>query len=75
LEEEFTMGKQTGVVKWFDAKKGFGFITKDDATDVFVHFTGIESEGYKTLKEGQKVEFIVGQGANGLQAEHVTVAA
>lgn len=66
------MGNQSGTVKWFDGKKGFGFITKDDGTEVFVHFTGIAGEGYKTLKEGQRVEFTIGQGAKGLQAEQVT---
>ena len=66
------MGMKTGTVKWFDAKKGFGFIVGEDGSEVFVHFSAIQGEGYKTLKEGQKVEYVVGQGQNGPQAENVT---
>lgn len=62
-----------GKVKWFSNQKGFGFITKEDGKDIFVHFSGIKSEGYKTLKEGQDVEFEVTQGPKGDQATDVTV--
>ncbi|NWA86577.1 cold-shock protein [Pseudomonas sp. D2002] len=59
----------TGKVKWFNADKGFGFITPDDGSpDVFVHFSAISGNGYKTLEENQKVTFEVTQGAKGLQA-------
>lgn len=63
-----------GIVKWFSNEKGYGFISVADTDeDVFVHFTGILSEGFKTLKEGQRVEFEIAQGAHGLQAAHVRV--
>jgi cold shock protein len=63
----------TGVVKWFSAEKGYGFITPDDGSpDVFVHFSAIQSDGYKSLDEGQKVEFNVTAGQKGPQAENVT---
>ena len=61
----------TGKVKWFNEKKGFGFIEQEDGPDVFVHFSAIQSEGFKTLAEGQEVEFTVGQGQKGPQAEQV----
>lgn len=61
----------TGVVKWFDSKKGFGFISVEDGDDVFVHFSAIQDDGYKTLDEGQQVEFEVENGPKGLQAAHV----
>jgi CspA family cold shock protein len=61
-----------GKVKWFDAKKGFGFITPDDGgEDLFVHFSNIESDGFKSLTEGQEVEYTVGQGRKGPQATEV----
>ena len=60
-----------GRVKWFNDAKGFGFITQEGGEDVFVHFSAIQSEGYKTLTEGQKVEFEVVQGQKGLQAANV----
>ncbi|HEY4687334.1 MAG TPA: cold-shock protein [Candidatus Subteraquimicrobiales bacterium] len=60
-----------GVVKWFNAEKGFGFITREDGDDVFVHFSAIEGEGYKSLDEGQKVEFEVVKGDRGPKAENV----
>ncbi|GGH57376.1 cold-shock protein [Paenibacillus silvae] len=63
---------QTGTVKWFNADKGFGFIETEEGTDVFVHFSAIQGEGYKTLDEGQRVEFEVTQGNRGPQAENVT---
>ena len=60
-----------GSVKWFNDSKGFGFITQDGGEDVFVHHTAIQSQGYRTLNEGEKVEFDVKQGPKGLQAENV----
>ena len=62
-----------GKVKWFNAEKGFGFIERSDGDDVFVHFSAIQSEGFKTLEEGQSVEFDVVEGNRGLQAANVTV--
>ncbi len=64
----------TGTVKWFSNAKGFGFITRgeDSGEDVFVHFRSIEGDGYRTLDEGQQVEFKVVEGPKGLQAEDVT---
>ena len=66
------MSKEQGVVKWFNASKGYGFIQRKSGEDVFVHFSAIQSEGYKSLNEGQQVEFEVKQGPKGLQAENVT---
>lgn len=63
-----------GTVKWFNAEKGFGFISVPGEDDVFVHFSAIMSDGYKTLEEGQEVEFEVVQGAKGPQAANVTKA-
>ncbi len=60
-----------GTVKWFNPDKGFGFIEREEGEDVFVHFTAIQEEGFKTLNEGQKVEFEVVQGQKGLQASNV----
>jgi cold shock protein len=60
-----------GQVKWFNEKKGYGFITREDGTDVFVHHTGIDGQGFKTLYEGDKVEFEVKEGPKGLQAASV----
>lgn len=63
-----------GTVKWFNAEKGYGFITGEDGTDVFVHFSGLAMDGYKTLEEGQSVVFETTQGNRGLQAVDVHVA-
>ena len=64
-----------GTVKWFNAEKGFGFITVDDGQDVFVHYSNIDMSGFRVLEEGQAVEFVVGAGAKGPQAESVRVVA
>ncbi len=63
----------TGKVKWFDSKKGYGFITGEDGKEVFVHFSGIMTDGFKALNEGQKVQYELGNGAKGEQAINVTV--
>jgi CspA family cold shock protein len=60
-----------GTVKWFNAEKGFGFITSEDGTDVFAHFSQINVDGFKTLEEGQKVTFNMTQGQKGPQAENI----
>ena len=65
---------QKGTVKWFNAEKGYGFIECEDGTDVFVHFTAINMEGYKSLQEGEAVEFEVVDGAKGPQAANVVKA-
>jgi CspA family cold shock protein len=62
-----------GRVKWFNEQKGFGFISKDDGNDVFVHFSAIKRDGFKSLDEGDEVEFEVSQGPKGLQAANVVV--
>ena len=61
-----------GTVKWFNAEKGYGFITGEDGNDIFVHFSAIQGEGFKSLEEGQAVEFEVVNGAKGPQATNVT---
>ena len=61
----------TGTVKWFNDEKGYGFIAREGERDVFVHFRAIEMEGRKTLREGQQVEFTIGEGQKGPQAENV----
>lgn len=63
--------REMGTVKWFNASKGYGFIAREGSSDVFVHFSAIRSEGYKTLSEGQRVEFSVEQGQKGPQAVNV----
>ncbi len=62
-----------GTVKWFNAEKGFGFITTEEGNDVFAHFSQINKDGFKTLEEGQKVTFNVVDGAKGPQAENITI--
>jgi cold shock protein len=62
-----------GTVKWFNAEKGFGFISREGADDVFVHFSSIQGDGYRTLEEGQTVEFDVGPGRKGEEAQNVRV--
>ena len=61
-----------GTVKWFNGSKGYGFISRDEGEDVFVHYSAITSDGYRNLMEGQKVEFTVEKGPKGLQAANVT---
>ncbi|ENU24775.1 cold-shock protein [Acinetobacter gyllenbergii] len=63
----------TGTVKWFNETKGFGFIHADSGQDVFAHFSEIQSSGFKVLKEGQRVSFILGEGKKGPQATQITV--
>lgn len=64
----------TGTVKWFNAEKGFGFISREGGDDVFVHFSAIQVEGFKTLEEGQAVNFDITEGNRGPQAANVTIA-
>jgi CspA family cold shock protein len=64
---------ESGKVKWFNRKKGYGFIVREDGTDVFVHYSGIAGDGFKTLEEEQEVTFEVVDGEKGLQATNVTV--
>ncbi|MBX3004063.1 MAG: cold-shock protein [Anaerolineales bacterium] len=63
--------REQGTVKWFNGSKGFGFISRDGADDVFVHFSAIRGDGFRNLEEGQKVEFTVVHGDKGLQAQDV----
>jgi len=64
---------EQGIVKWFNDAKGYGFISRQNGEDVFVHFSAIQSNGFRSLKEGQAVQFVVKQGPKGLQAENVMV--
>jgi cold shock protein len=64
-----------GTVKWFNATKGYGFIERQDGPDVFVHFSAIDGDGYRSLQEGQRVEFTIEKGPKGLQAANVTAVA
>ena len=72
--EEETINMETGTVKWFNAEKGFGFIEREGADDVFVHFSAINEEGFKTLEEGQEVTFDIEEGDRGPQAANVQKA-
>ena len=63
--------RETGTVKWFNSRKGFGFIEREGADDVFVHYSTIQGDGFKNVEEGQKVEFTVTEGDKGPQAENV----
>lgn len=65
--------RETGTVKWFNATKGFGFITRDTGGDVFVHYSAINAQGYRSLEEGQRVQYSLLQGQKGLQAQNVEV--
>ena len=65
------MAQYKGTVKWFNNAKGFGFLGREDGADVFVHYSSIQSEGYKSLKEGDEVEFDIIEGSKGPQADHV----
>lgn len=67
------MTTTTGIVKWFDEAKGFGFISQESGPDVFAHFSAIKADGFKTLAEGQKVEFTITQGQKGPQADNIVV--
>jgi len=65
--------RTTGTVKWFNSGKGYGFLARENGADVFVHFTAIRSDGFRTLEEGQRVEFSIEQGQKGPQAKDVVV--
>lgn len=65
--------RENGTVKWFSNNKGYGFIEREDGPDVFVHFSSIQSDGYRSLEEGQRVEFTIEQGPKGPQAASVTI--
>jgi CspA family cold shock protein len=64
--------REVGTVKWFNATKGFGFIERESGGDIFVHYSAIQGSGYRSLEEGQRVEFTVTEGQKGLQAQDVT---
>ena len=66
--------KVSGTVKWFDAKKGYGFITREGEKDVFVHYSAIQGDGYRKLEDGQTVEFTIVEGRKGLEASELTLA-
>jgi len=67
--------REAGTVKWFDSTKGFGFIVRDSGSDIFVHFSNIKGDGYRSLEEGQRVDFGIGEGRRGPMATDVTVKA
>jgi CspA family cold shock protein len=70
-QDDVISGREVGTVKWFNPSKGYGFIERESGDDVFVHFSEINAEGFRTLAEGQRVEFTVAEGAKGLQATSV----
>lgn len=70
-ENEVVVERERGTVQWFNDAKGYGFIKRADGSDIFVHFTAIQGNGFKTLKEGQEVEYSVIKGKKGLQADNV----
>ena len=73
-EERRTMSeREVGTVKWFSGAKGYGFISREGADDVFVHYTAIQSDGFRTLDAGQRVEFSIEEGSKGLQAANVVL--
>lgn len=74
MSEQSTNGgeRERGVTKWFNDSKGYGFIGRQDGTDVFVHYSAIQGNGFKSLKEGQEVEFVCVKGKKGWQADDVT---
>ncbi len=74
-QERKMADKEKGKVKWFNNAKGFGFIEREQGGDIFVHYSSIKSDGYRTLKEGQSVEFVVSKGEKGLQADDVVAIA
>ena len=69
--QDFDSAREEGVVKWFNSRKGFGFITRENGEDIFVHFRSILGEGHRTLQDGQAVEFSISEGSKGLHAEDV----
>ena len=71
VKKEYRQMKEKGTVKWFNAAKGYGFIQRENGEDVFVHFSAISSSGFKSLQEGQAVQFNVVKGPKGFQAENV----
>lgn len=73
LPQEFPDDREEGAVKWFNVSKGFGFITRDNGDDVFVHFRSIQGRGHRSLQEGQRVKFGLVESSKGLQAENVSV--
>jgi CspA family cold shock protein len=73
-KKDYRQMKEKGTVKWFNAAKGYGFIQRENGEDVFVHFSAIQTQGYRSLDEGAKVEFEVTKGPKGLQATNVTAA-
>jgi CspA family cold shock protein len=72
-EKSLMTERETGTVKWFNSEKGYGFIEREEGTDVFVHYSALSMEGFRTLEEGNKVEFDVIQGEKGPQASNVTL--
>ena len=66
--------RELGTVKWFNGAKGYGFVERDSGGDIFVHYSAIKAEGFRSLKEGQRVEFVVAESEKGPQAQEVTIA-